>query len=655
MSSDLQIGLSGVLTAQRAMLVTAHNISNANTKGYSKQTAILSSRQPIEITAGTLGQGVQLAKIKRNRDEYLESRLRDIGSSLGSASVKSQYFKELETILNENAESSLNNAILTFFRYANDLSQNPESISVRASLMETSNTLTDTFRRISTELDQMKTFVKQGIEDQISDINNITKSIAGLNKEIAIIESKGIESNDLLDKRDALLQDISTIINIRTEKNSDGTVDVTSSGGLLVSGASSLELAYKMETDSTVSIIAANNESARYTPTDGEISGLLEMNNTTIVNYDKKINTLAAAFIKEVNKIHSEGVGLSGGFSSVLSDNAVSSASVALKSAGLSITPTSGDLYVTVIDSSGVMTKTKVTVDVSVDTLTSVQTSLDAITGISANITDKRLQVLADSGYSFNFSYALDPNPATGSITGTTIPSISGVYSGSSNDVYTFTAIGTGGTIGSTAGLQVEIRDSSSNLITTLDVGSGYTAGNTLDVGNGVSVSFAAGTLNVNDTFTLDVIHDSDGTDLLAALGINTFFNGTDASDITVNSRIKNDVTLIAASTGEVGNNVNAMRLAALQSSTNAVSSTSFADYLHQVSSALGEEAGNAYKEEESFTALETNIANRRDEVSGVNVDEELVSMIRFQQAYQASAKYISTVNQLTDFLLRSV
>ena len=114
--SDLQIGLSGILTAQRAMLIASHNISNANTKGYTRQSAVLSARNPMITTAGTMGQGVELVKIIRHKDDYLNSRLRDLSSSIGSASVKSQYLKELETVFNETSESSLNNALSSFFQ-----------------------------------------------------------------------------------------------------------------------------------------------------------------------------------------------------------------------------------------------------------------------------------------------------------------------------------------------------------------------------------------------------------------------------------------------------------------------------------------------------------------------------------------------------------
>ena len=648
--SDLQIGLSGILTAQRAMLVASHNISNANTKGYTRQSAVLSARNPMITTAGTMGQGVELVKIIRHKDDYLNSRLRDLSSSIGSASVKSQYLKELETVFNETSESSLNNALSSFFKGINDLSQNPENMSIRSTFLEKANTLTDTFRRIVNELDQMKTFIKQSIDNKISDVNNLTSNIANINKQIAALQTKGIESNDLLDKREALLHDLSKLTNITVNTQNNGMVNVMTPGGALVSGASVTNLAFDIDTSGTLSITNSEKVS-KYTFKTGEIKALQDFYNTTIVNYDKKLDNLASGIIKDVNRIHSEGVGLSGGFTSIKSINSVSSATAALNSAGLTINPSTGDIYITVTNTStGEVTKNKISVDVTTDTLATLAGKIDALAGIaaSASLVDNKLQIGAATGYKFNFSYALDPNPGA---LETSTASVSGVYSGQSNDTYTFKALGSG-TIGTTSGLQVEVKNSSGTVVATLDVGSTYTAGNTLNVANGVSLSLSSGTISTGDTFSLDVINDSDSTNLLAALGINTFFSGADASDIVVSTDVNNDVSLIAASTGEVGNNTNALRLAALQDDTSAISNTSFADYLHQIASSLGEEASNAYKSEESFTTIETSLENRRDEISGVSVDEELVNLVRYQQAYQASAKYISIVNGLMDRLL---
>ena len=656
MSSDLQIGLSGILTAQRSMLIASHNISNANTKGYTKQSSVLAARNPTITTAGTLGQGVELVKIIRHKDDYLNSRLRDISSSIGSASIKSQYLKELETVFNETSDSSLNNALSSFFKGINDLSQYPEDMSIRSTFLENANTLTDTFRRIVNELDQMKTFIKQSIENKLSDVNTITTNIANINKQIASLKTKGIESNDLLDKREALLHDLSKLTHITVNTQNNGMVDVMTPGGSLVSGTNVKSLTFDIDTSGTLSITDSEKMS-KFTFKTGEIKALQDFYNTTIANYDKKLDNLASGIIKDVNRIHGEGVGLSGGFTSVKSINSVSSATAALNTAGLTITPSTGDMYITVINTStGAVTKNKVSVNVATNSLTDVKNAINAtVSGIAGNITasiaDNKLQIGAATGYKFNFSYALDPNPGA---LGTSTASVSGVYSGQSNDTYTFTALGSG-TIGTTSGLQVEVKNSGGTVVATLDVGSTYTAGNTLNVANGVSLSLSSGSITTGDTFSLNVINDSDTTNLLAALGINTFFSGSDASNIAVSTDVSNDVSLIAASTGEVGNNTNALRLAALQDDTSAINNTTFADYLHQIASSLGEEASNAYKSEESYDVIETSLENRRDEISGVSVDEELVNLVRYQQAYQASAKYISIVNGLMDRLLSTL
>lgn len=652
MSSDLQIGLSGILAAQRAMLVTAHNISNANTKGYSRQSAIMAARPPFVTSANTIGQGVDIVRIIRHKDDYINSRLRDISSSLGSASVNSQYLRELETVFNETSEASLNNALASFFQGINDLTQNTENISSRATLLEKANTLTDTFHRIVDELNQMKIFIQQSIENKISEVNTLSESIAKINEEISVVHVRDIEANDLLDKRESLLQDLSKLVNITVTYQKNGMVNVSTPGGTLVSGSSYTSFDAEIDDFGEIEVVNSVNKNAKYAFSAGEIKGLQDFYNVTLVRYREKLDTMAFGLMKEVNKIHSEGVGLSGGFTSLMSTNEVSSTTASLNDAGLEITPSSGDMYLTVINNStGEITKSIISIDVSTDSLTDLQAAINGVANVSATIADNKLRILADSGYQFNFSYALDPNPGD---LGTSTASASGVYTGQANDVYTFTALGAG-TIGSTTGLQVEVKDSSGAVVATLDVGENYIPGNTIDVGNGVSLTLSSGVIAAGDTISLDVVNDSDTTDLLAALGINTFFSGTDASDISVSKDIAADVSRIAASTGEVGNTTNALRLAGLQHDTDAVENTTFADYLHQIASSLGEEASNAYRSEESFTDLETSIRNRRDEISGVSTDEELVNMIRFQQAYQASAKFISIADGLVERLLNSI
>ena len=134
----------------------------------------------------------------------------------------------------------------------------------------------------------------------------------------------------------------------------------------------------------------------------------------------------------------------------------MSSATATLNAAGLTITPSNGDIFITVTNTStGAVTKNKISVNVATDSINVVRDAINSTVGnITASVADNKLQIGAATGYKFNFSYALDPNPGA---LGTSTASVSGIYSGQSNDVYTFTALGPG-TIGTTSGLQVEVK-----------------------------------------------------------------------------------------------------------------------------------------------------------------------------------------------------
>jgi flagellar hook-associated protein 1 FlgK len=208
----------------------------------------------------------------------------------------------------------------------------------------------------------------------------------------------------------------------------------------------------------------------------------------------------------------------------------------------------------------------------------------------------------------------------------------------------------TAGTIGS-GSTSITVTDSGGATLAVLDVGSSYTAGDVLKIADGVSVSFSDGTVTAT-TLGFDVTNDPDTSNVLSALGLNTFFSGKDASTIDVTQYIKDDVSRIAAaSSSSPGDNTNALRLAALQDSTSTNNST-FSEYLHGVVAELGIDAQQKESEKESFSSLLLNLENQRQEISGVSVEEEMINIIRFQQAFQASARYVSVISELGDILM---
>lgn len=232
---------------------------------------------------------------------------------------------------------------------------------------------------------------------------------------------------------------------------------------------------------------------------------------------------------------------------------------------------------------------------------------------------------------------------------------IGGTFTGSSDESYSFTPTGEG-QVGTTPGLAVEVRDSSGQIVATLDVGEGYVPGSPLGIAEGLTASFGIGDLSssAGDRVAFDVDADSDTSDVLVALGLNTFFVGSNASDIAVREEIVNDPSLLASSaSGSSGDNGVLLALLDLQDKDlDSLGGQDFGDRYGEIVADVGFRVNSAESSLNSSMAVLDSLRNRRDSVSGVNVDEELVNMIRYEQSFQAASRYIAALDQLQDSLL---
>ena len=715
---DLSIGLSGLITSQRALTTIGHNIANANTVGYSRQTTVLGTRQPNISPYGPVGAGVTINEIMRAKDELLEIQILKEMSLLGSSEIQSNSLKNLQTIFNELSDSSLGNTIEKFFSSLQDLSTNPELTSSRFQLLQDSINLANTFNSLADQFKQIQLITSQEITAKVNEVNSITSEIAALNREIAASEINGVNANDMRDKRNILVNNLSKIADIRVINNSNGSINILLGGTSVVHGTNSEEISTTVTGQGTVRIngIATVNS--------GELNGLLEVQNVIVPNYLGKLDTLAASIIKAINNIHSEGVGLGGGFKSLTSTTAVNNSTDQLANTGLPFAPsvttyttgtvtsvnggststvtgvgtaftsnvkandwiklsdgnyykvlsvtndttltveggfasasvatsiTNGSLYITVTDdATGAITKTSISI-ASDETLSTLSAKINGISNISTSISNGLLTITAASGYTFDFTKALDTNP--GNI-GNSAVTLSGYYNGNDNDIYTLTVLDAGtGSIG-TGSAVIRVTDASGTVLADLDVGSSYTAGDVLGIADGVSISFGSGTITAGgspDTLTFDVVNDPDTSNVLTALGINTFFEGKDALTIGVTQYIKDDVLRIAAaSSSSPGDNTNVIRMIDLQDSVT-TNKTTFSDFLNGAVVELGIETRQKTSERDSLEILLLSLDNRRQEISGVSIEEEMVNIIRFQKAFQASAQFISVVDKLGDVLM---
>lgn len=270
-----------------------------------------------------------------------------------------------------------------------------------------------------------------------------------------------------------------------------------------------------------------------------------------------------------------------------------------------------------------------------------------------------------DAGFEVLGGTAVDALGLTGAV-GRTISgsldsvdiAISGAYQGTENSGLTFVPR-SDGIVGTTPGLVVDVFDDEGQLVTSLDVGEGYEPGQELAVIEGIEVAFGLGELSASDSdrARVDLVADSDQTDVLVAVGLNALLTGTDAASMGVRVDIEADPSLLAgAASNAEGDNGKLLELLELQDQPldGLNGQTLGARYANLVGE-FGFEVATTESALAASEVLGDNLAQRRASISGVNVDEELVSMVRFEQAYNAAAQFIDVVNRLQDELLQII
>lgn len=232
---------------------------------------------------------------------------------------------------------------------------------------------------------------------------------------------------------------------------------------------------------------------------------------------------------------------------------------------------------------------------------------------------------------------------------------LDGVYTGDASGTWTIQPLGDG-TIGSTPGLALQVFDGAGKLVATLDVGPGYTPGDEIALPDGVSLRLGPGELSAaqGDFLAFDVVADSDETDVLAALGLNALFTGADAGTLAVRADLVADPSRIAAGLGTAsGDAQNLLRMLELDSAAlEGLGGESLGERYAGISGDVALEIGAATSTREGEQLLLDSLQTRRDQLSGVNVDEELVRMIEQEQAYAAASQFLRVVNDLQTELL---
>jgi flagellar hook-associated protein FlgK len=670
--SSYEIGITGIHAAQKALNVIGNNLANAATEGYHKQEVDLRPAEDALSNGQMVGQGVDFAGIRRRLDDFLESEMLRYNSTLSFVSRKLDALRIVESGMGELSLTSISKSLDNYYASLYNLSLRPQDVNYQTSVLSSAETLTNQIRNLASVVNSLQDSMYSEAENTVNQINLLGSQIAVMNQEIFALLVRGQECNNLMDQRDLLISQLGELVEVQTLKREYGVVDVLVSDIPLVIGSNATSLHLGLVENGSrldLGIAAGGSEVYQTNVQGGNLGAVIDLRNSTLQEYMSKLDTLSLTLISETNKLHVQGIGTEGSFTSL-------SGWTMNKSAVTDFVPpvTSGTIYVRVIDPSGVATRHAVTVDSS-STLASVAADLAAIPGLedATGLNSGRLQIVANTGYQFDFLPGVLSTPTS------TVPPvlagagpgadqlppsivISGQYNGSVNQTYTCTvhtalpgdtlAIGNGT-------MELEVRDGSGGVVTTIKLGSEYVPGTAVELEKGVWITFGTngispGYLNDGDVITIQALANSDTTGFLAGVGINCFFSGQDASSIDIHSDIRQSVSRIAVSISMEGtDNLNCLALARLgDQSSEDLGGLTVKEFYRQLAVDVGQKISILDMQYENTEGILRSLEQQRDTISGVDVNEQASLMIVYERIFQAMAKYMNTVRNSLDTVM---
>jgi len=671
--------ISGLQTSSRGLDVTAQNVSNVNTEGYSRKVV----HQQALVIAGT-GAGVDIAEISRAVDNFLVKETRSATSSLNTVQAKDAIYQRMQDLFGTvDSATSPAQGLADLATKFQALSDTPEDVSLRTDLVQRAQLLTQQLNQISTQIDSLRADVDQQIQDATTTINTQLDLVGQLNVQIAEGKAQGISVADLEDQRDIALNKVAEQMNIQHFTKSNGEVVVlTKTGHALVdSGAATIDHTATSSVNPLITLAAGsidginlNGSDITSEITDGKIAGLVELRDTILPNLQSQLQELVTTMHDEINAIHNQGTAYPG-LSSVTGTRTLAAAD----------TPVwSGNFRVAVTDTSGTVVETQ---DFDLSTMPTVGDLVTAIDGM-ANVTAAinaagKLVITPTAGDRVSF------NEMTSAATVGSRTDGASQFLGL-NDFFTSSA-----DYDSYAGSYQANRTTALGLAGTLTfTGSfgtanvNYLAGNDLDdIAAAINADAGLAAANIQAS----VVTDGSGYRLRIADSDSDNFFVTDSgtlvstmaikprdldvvAGIGVRSDIVNDPSLVSRGTlsNAAGLAVGDLALTPGDQSTVkaianrfnaniqfnatnllAASSTSLETYATSILSLNSTQAKATSDLLSSRQVLVSNLQANTASVSGVNIDEEMSKLVILQQAYSASARVITTTQQLFDALNR--
>ena len=319
-NSILDIGITGLLTAQNQLLTTSHNISNADTPGYKRQQVVLSTNIPQSSGAGFIGRGVHSSTVQRIYNQFVVSQSLQIQTQSQAMDSYLSQIKQLDNMLGDSS-SGLSPAVQNFFSAVQDVATNPSVIPSRQAMISNGEALVARFQSMDQRMSQIREDVNSQITSTVADINSLASQIADINHQILLAEGAagGQPANDMQDQRDELISQLNKLVNTDTVRQSDGSINVyVGNGQALVVGTQTLSFKAIVSPDNpdnlTIALVIGNNtvQLPENQITGGTLNGVLSFRSATLDSAQNALGRIALTLAQTLNAQHQLGMDLNG-------------------------------------------------------------------------------------------------------------------------------------------------------------------------------------------------------------------------------------------------------------------------------------------------------------------------------------------------------
>lgn len=701
-NSILDVARTGLFAAQAAISVTGENIANVSTEGYSRRTVRFEEAYNIDYMPGQVGTGVWAKEIERHFDQYVESQYYAQASMRDRWDALYTQLTGAESLFNESRGYGLSSSLSTFFDNWEDLTQRTEDAGSRSQVIEGAQTLVSTLNQVDSDLLLMQQKVDTAITQEVKNVNDLLKQIADVNTQIKIHDVAGSNNaNQLYDQRGLLVRDLAQLVDINYIDKGGGNITITTKAGQnLVDNESYYSISYD-NAQSTQSLMAESN-----------FDGDVYFNGTDNLEYTLEFTSSTGAAVGTTASAATFRVSVDGGntwlknadgtdqiFYARPEDNMVQVGNIQVwfgTASDSSVAPgtgfTQGDRF-TIVPKKALYWNQNTSTKEIISPVTSL-TGVDqpnrlrggSLAGL-INFKDDYVGKYRENLDAIAESLAWEVNRRHSQGTGLDkLSDVQGTYS-VVNDTRAL-ASGSSGLVYAdklTSGsANIYIFNASTNLLI---------SGAALDFSDAAGQqNFDPATMTINDvrdainrTFgtylSASVVNHklsisstssdykfafgTDSTGVVAALGLNTFFDGSTCRDLAVNTKITTNQDNLC--TGHVngageanqGDATTAKAIADLRSTLVDITtlrggtvSQGIVKYYDSLVATVGADTATVKFNYMYKKTLASDLDDRQQSISGVNLDEEMAALIKYQHAYTAAAKLITTADQMLQTLL---